>query len=81
VYVRDLDSANGTFLNGNRVNASLPDSCEDEGAAINHGDFLTIGGTTLRVDILNCPPAMTDTVMDGIWSPGETMVKDCPMPC
>ena len=39
--VRDNGSANGTFLNGRRVNV----------AALRHGDLITLGGTTLLFQI------------------------------
>lgn len=81
VQVHDLGSTNGTFLNGKEVEASLKELSEKAGAVANHGDFLTIGGTTMRVDILDCPHAGNESEGKSIWEAGETAKKDCPLPC
>jgi hypothetical protein len=63
---------------------------DDEGKAgtgketemmVSPGDVLTIGGTTFRVDLVECPPK--DCGMDGnpIWKDGETAKKGCQVPC
>ena len=42
VLVQDLESYNGTFVNGNRANSPLP---------VSHGDELKIGPCTFRVSV------------------------------
>jgi predicted component of type VI protein secretion system len=81
VQVQDLGSTNGTFLNGKEVEASLRELSEKAGAVANHGDLLTIGGTTVRVDILDCPHSGNESGGKSIWEAGETAKKDCPLPC
>jgi len=78
VQVRDLGSANGTFINGKAV---LMELSEKVGAAVNDGDFLTIGGTTVRVDILDCPHVGNEAEGKATWEAGQTAKKDCPLPC
>lgn len=48
LIVRDLGSSNGTFVNGDRIEAPR---------VLHPGDALTIGGVTLRVDALNAAAA------------------------
>jgi len=47
LILRDLGSSNGTFVNGKRVLGQQ---------ALKPGDVLTIGGVTLRVDLLGAAP-------------------------
>jgi pSer/pThr/pTyr-binding forkhead associated (FHA) protein len=82
VQVLDLGSANGTFLNGQEVKSSLKDFYENAGAAAGHGDLLTIGGTTMRVEIVECPHAgKNESSGKAIWESEEAVIKDCPLPC
>jgi pSer/pThr/pTyr-binding forkhead associated (FHA) protein len=81
LQVRDLGSTNGTFINGKEVESRLEELSEKAGDVVNHGDLLTIGGTTVRVDILDCPHAGNESEGKPIWDPGETAKKDCPLPC
>jgi eukaryotic-like serine/threonine-protein kinase len=81
LQVRDLGSTNGTFLNGATVAPNLKDLSEKAGAVVNHGDLLTIAGTTVRVDILDCPHAGNDSEGKSTWEAGETAKKDCPLQC
>jgi adenylate cyclase len=72
--LRDLGSANGTFLNGKRVNA----------AALRHGDVIRVGGTSFEFDTMGgsrterhqkvrigdeAPPSVLATVQLSIDSP------------
>jgi pSer/pThr/pTyr-binding forkhead associated (FHA) protein len=61
IQVEDLGSSNGTYINGSRVDP-IPKEMVSEtaGLAVNHGDVLTIGGTTLRVEVVDCPHAAND---------------------
>jgi len=81
LHVRDLGSKNGTFLNGREVESSLKKLCEEAGVVVNSGDLLTIGGTTLKVDILDCPHAGNESEGKSIWKAGESAKKDCTLPC
>jgi hypothetical protein len=74
VQIKDLDSQNGTFLNGTMVDCMemcLDPPGEDPAGA---PDYLTVGGTTFRVDMVNCRG-------DHLWQDGETAKVDCPLPC
>jgi eukaryotic-like serine/threonine-protein kinase len=82
VQVLDLGSANGTFINGKGVESSLKKFYENAGAAARHGDLLTIGGTTMRVDIVECPHASrNESEGKATWESDEVVIKDCPRPC
>jgi pSer/pThr/pTyr-binding forkhead associated (FHA) protein len=88
--ILDLASTNGTYLNGTRVGCvelPLADGaaggglcqCEDKPGPCN---LLTIGGTTLRIDLVDCPghhPPGAEPL--AIWAPGETAKHDCPARC
>jgi pSer/pThr/pTyr-binding forkhead associated (FHA) protein len=57
VRVKDLDSTNGTFLNGIEVDrtVSAAEVAEPlEGVELHDGDYLTIGGMTLQMHVINC---------------------------
>jgi pSer/pThr/pTyr-binding forkhead associated (FHA) protein len=87
--VEDLGSANGTYVNGHEVRAnSLPLSespglCEADGSAfLGNGDILTIGGTSFRLDVVDCPPLDKANVdVNPVWMPGEVAKKACPVSC
>ncbi len=76
VHVQDMDSANGTYINGHRVGGTAQPSdlapFAPLAAVAEDGDILTIGGTSLRVNIMNC----------GVDFPEDGSVKkDCPVAC
>jgi eukaryotic-like serine/threonine-protein kinase len=82
VQVRDLGSRNGTYINGKKVDldpqeiSDLPHP-EKPGALVNHGDLITLGGTTLQIEVVDCPHAK-----DAEGKPGwEGVNKDCLVPC
>jgi pSer/pThr/pTyr-binding forkhead associated (FHA) protein len=81
LQVRDLGSTNGTYLNGAEVDSGLEGPCEKAGPVVNHGDLLTIGGTTLRVDILGCPHAGIGAEGKSIWEAAEMAKEACHLPC
>jgi eukaryotic-like serine/threonine-protein kinase len=63
IEVRDLGSRNGTYINGKPVTSGpkqVPSSptAETPAAVVSNGDLLTIGGTTLRVDIVEVAHAL-----------------------
>jgi pSer/pThr/pTyr-binding forkhead associated (FHA) protein len=61
VFVDDLGSANGTFVNGHPC-AGRPSA---HAITVTDGDILTVGGTSLRIDILDESGMAHETVMDG----------------
>jgi pSer/pThr/pTyr-binding forkhead associated (FHA) protein len=84
--LQDLGSQNGTFLNGKKIESAelpfsdpgpCPQSCQCE-LNFCEGAFLTIGGTTLRLDVVDCPP---HGAPPDLWDPGQTAKKDCPVAC
>jgi pSer/pThr/pTyr-binding forkhead associated (FHA) protein len=81
LHIRDLGSKNGTYLNGAEVDSGLAVPSEKADRVVNDGDLLTIGGTTLRVDILDCPHAIKGSDGKSVWEAGETAKEDCPLAC
>jgi pSer/pThr/pTyr-binding forkhead associated (FHA) protein len=78
IHVRDLGSTNGTYLNGKRVFGCPADAAAAD-SEINDGDLLTIGGTTIRVDIVTCPHAGQEGTR---FEPeGDVAIRGCHMPC
>jgi hypothetical protein len=55
VRIGDLGSINGTYINGKKVEPTSTKTAAVPGAVtfvdVKHGDLITVGGTTLRVDI------------------------------
>lgn len=64
MWIRDLKSTNGTFLNGKPIfsEAMIIISNECPPVEVNHGDMLTIGGTTVEVDVIDCPSCLAPPV-------------------
>ena len=81
VRLRDLGSTNGTYVNGRKVESSLAEPSEKVGCIVNGGDLLTVGGTTLRADMVDCPGSANEPEGKPIWAAGETAKKDCLLPC
>jgi pSer/pThr/pTyr-binding forkhead associated (FHA) protein len=81
VLIQDLGSFNGTYLNGKEVESSLNELSERVGSVVNDGDLLTVGGTTLRVDIVDCPHVGNGVEGKPVWQAGEMAKKDCFLPC
>jgi pSer/pThr/pTyr-binding forkhead associated (FHA) protein len=88
--LQDLGSLCGTYLDGERIElAILPlppctgcNGREDDDVDFDHGQLLTIGGTTLRIDRVDCPPKDTpEAEKASLWKRDETAKKDCPVPC
>lgn len=81
IQVRDLGSTNGTYLNAKKVEPILKELPENAVPGVEHGDLLTIGGTTFRVDMLDCPHAGNDAEGKPSWEAGKTAKRDCLLPC
>jgi hypothetical protein len=84
----DLDSQNGTFINGQRVGCAAAASStgnEDAGqelaSTLSSGDLLTIGGTTFRVDLVDCPPTSCGMDESQIWGDGKIALRGCQVSC
>ncbi len=50
IWVRDLHSLNGTFLNGVKLKQDKIDLLD--------GDMITIGATTVHVELVDCPSCL-----------------------
>jgi FHA domain len=86
VQIGDLASSNGTYINGKKVDPipkELPvlPSSETVGSVVKDGDVITIGGTTFRIDVVDCPHAGDEWEGKPVWEAGQTAKKDCPLPC
>jgi serine/threonine-protein kinase len=87
VRVQDLGSLNGTYVNGQKICPVDSQPLEDAPAAtppehvLNTGDLLSIDGTTLMVEVVDCPSAIHEADCPPVWEPGEISKKDCPIPC
>ena len=83
VHVHDLRSRNGTFINGKKVEPDWElndfDNPDSPYAECRHGDLITVGGTTLRIDMVDCPHAKNGE--EGPNWDGEKTKKDCQLPC
>lgn len=85
--LKDLASRNGTYLNGAGIESlelALP-KCESEdledGPCLHQGDLLTVGGTTFRMDVVQCPPITNVAARASFWQKDENTKKDCPILC
>lgn len=82
VRVQDMDSANGTYINGHRVG----DKAEATGSlapvsVAEDGDILTIGGTSLQVRIMDCSVEFTEPGDEHACAECAKVKKDCPVSC
>jgi serine/threonine-protein kinase len=83
VRVQDMDSANGTYINGHKVGVDLADELLQSNAMLGvakDGDIITLGGTSLRVNIMDCPEYEPDGPAP-LWKEAETVKQDCPVDC
>jgi pSer/pThr/pTyr-binding forkhead associated (FHA) protein len=77
VLVNDLGSANGTYVNGQKADPAALEGevCPVEEAlnsvVAQDGDILTVGGTTLRINIMDCPESIED----------DDVKRNCPAEC
>jgi pSer/pThr/pTyr-binding forkhead associated (FHA) protein len=69
VRINDLDSSNGTYVNGRKSEPGMV--ALEEQIMAGHGDILTVGGTSLQIDIMDCPEALE----------GNEIKMNCPAEC
>ncbi len=86
--VDDLASSNGTFINGTRVKSVELALTSDAGwqtldpdSLMNQGSLLTTGGTTFRMELVECPPKDNAVAVGPLWEEGESAKKGCPIHC
>jgi hypothetical protein len=84
VRVQDLGSLNGTFVNGHLIGGdganAQPQRCDEcpGPALIDSGDVITVGGTSLKVDVVDCPPP---GVTESVWNANEQTKANCTAAC
>jgi pSer/pThr/pTyr-binding forkhead associated (FHA) protein len=87
LHVRDLGSRNGTFINGWQAEGNAagqaPNPLPDTTVGLaKDGDVLTVGGTSLKVDIKDCPVAsQVPTHGNSDWPKNEAVKTGCPSSC
>jgi pSer/pThr/pTyr-binding forkhead associated (FHA) protein len=85
IRVKDLGSTNGTYINGREIESDSREAhpttrCDPDcsPAILTNGDILTVGGTSLKVEVVDCPPAYESDQGDpALWKPGEIAKKNC----
>jgi pSer/pThr/pTyr-binding forkhead associated (FHA) protein len=77
VRILDMDSSNGTYINGRKVG----ESDEPQAAAARDGDIVTIGGTSMLVNILDCSEPFAESCDPRIGVMTEIVKQDCPVDC
>jgi pSer/pThr/pTyr-binding forkhead associated (FHA) protein len=83
--VRDLGSMNGTYINGRLVGAeeNAINIKDDEPLGFaRDGDIMTIGGTSVLVNMMDCPITCHDAG-DGtpVWEENKNVKDDCSAAC
>ncbi len=90
VSVHDLGSLNGTYVNAKPVEPAEPDLAsvaallmgELSRSEVKDGDIITVAGTSLQIEIVDCPPEGIATAGgQPLWADGEVAKRDCPLPC
>lgn len=72
VWITDLGSTNGTYINGKQLEPALTQQITEEvrvELSLQDGDVLTVGGTTLQINVIDCPFVLGD--------PPECEESDC----
>lgn len=80
IQVLDLGSRNGTYVNGRKVETYVQESVQEAAFAVEDGDLITVGGTTLVAEIIECPHAVNEAGHSA-WREGVTAKRDCPLTC
>jgi eukaryotic-like serine/threonine-protein kinase len=80
VFIQDMDRSNGTYINGQKIGKSQePEALAD--VALD-GDIITVGSTSMRVNILDCSEPFAETRDErGIVALTAIVKKDCPIDC
>jgi pSer/pThr/pTyr-binding forkhead associated (FHA) protein len=80
VRIQDMDSSNGTYVNGQKVGEEpKPEAAAGEAR---DGDVITIGATSMLVKVVDCSvpfPDSCDPRVVGALT--EIVKKDCPVDC
>jgi eukaryotic-like serine/threonine-protein kinase len=85
--LRDVASKHGTYLDGKQIETavlSLPncDNGPTKAEEFGQGSLLNIGGTTLRLDFVDCPPQDTpDSERAILWRSKQTAKNNCLLHC
>ena len=80
VRIQDMDSSNGTYVNGKKVG----EGPEPEAAVreARDGDIITIGDTSMRVNVLDCSEPFAESCDPRVVGAlTEIVKKDCPIDC
>ena len=84
--MEDLGSVNATYVNGHKVGdedgATGGDLLDLPLGIARHGDILTIGGTSMQVNVVDCPLTAQEAD-DGspAWNEKDIVKVDCPVAC
>jgi pSer/pThr/pTyr-binding forkhead associated (FHA) protein len=86
LHIQDLHSVNGTYINGRKVMdtaALAPNVChiDVELDAARDGDVITVGGTSLQVNVVDCPLLGAQHDEESGWPADEAVLVDCPEAC
>jgi pSer/pThr/pTyr-binding forkhead associated (FHA) protein len=80
VRIQDMGSLNGTLLNGQKV-GGIQEADASPGVA-QDGDIITVGGTSMRVNVLDCPESFAESCDAAVaGDQAEIVKKDCPIEC
>ncbi len=81
VWLQDLGSTNGTYLNGQRIEADRGRRVSPQ-VELNDGDVVMVGASSIRVEVITCPNevAASDQAAP-LWANGRCVKKDCPIGC
>jgi len=90
VRLQDLGSLNGTYRNGKKLEPAETDMPEVESLMrklsvatdLEDGDIITVGETSFKINLVDCPLSSTATSSDApVWPEGAVAKPDCPAPC
>jgi pSer/pThr/pTyr-binding forkhead associated (FHA) protein len=87
IQLRDLGSLNGTYLNGKKLSPANADGSDfdsiavgDSVASVNGGDIITLGETSFRIGLVDCPRD-SETERGGDSHEHTVATQDCAVSC